>query len=114
DLLVRHDGIPSLKERRARGWVRETPVDSMISGARNPAHRKPSLQKTRQAGYPARPDGEANATIPLVRRVPKSFGTNRGTAARHVPGLAKTRCFLPLISRFRRRSKDIRRSGHRL
>src|SRR5690606_28757570 len=46
DLLVRHDGIPSLKERRARGWVRGTPMDSLITRADDPRPRNPPC-KTR-------------------------------------------------------------------
>src|SRR5690606_38682292 len=53
----------------------------------------PAPQKSRQAGFPARPDG-------IFERMTPSWPGGPGTKRHHAtcPCLANTRCFLPLIS----------------
>src|SRR5690606_10903294 len=67
DLLVRHDGIPSLKERQARGWVRGTPG---FNDCRRPKPCAPATfpaknEAGRLPGPPRRRSERANSPGPL-------------------------------------------------
>ena len=60
-------------------------------------------QKRRQAGCPARQTGNRERDdVPLPLGAPNNFGTGGGDAVATFPCPANTRCFLRLISLFRR------------